>query len=95
MTKRALIVLLVGINLILAATLILMAGRPAAALAQGAPLASNYLMVSGVVQQSHDALYVIDLSNRELHCFGVDRTTKKIMHRGSRDLLRDFRADQR
>lgn len=92
MSKRAILTLLVGLNLALAAALILMTGQPRVAYAQAAPLASNYLMVSGVIQQSHDALYVIDLGNRELHCFEVDRTSRRITHRGRRDLVRDFRG---
>jgi hypothetical protein len=92
MTKKALIVLLVGVNLLLGTTLVLLSGRPKTALAQAAPLAANYLMVSGVIQKDHDALYVIDLGNRELHVFEVDRTTRRVTHRDRRDLLRDFRG---
>lgn len=92
MTKRSLIVLLIGLNMVLATTLVLLCGRLPAAHAQAAPLAANYLMVSGVIQQSHDALYVIDLANRDLHAFEVDRTTRRLFHRDVRDLLQDFRG---
>lgn len=92
MTKRGLVVLLVALNLVLAATLILMAGRPNAAMAQAAPLGSNFVVVSGAVQRNLDALYVLDLANRDLHCFIVDRTTHRITHRDRRDMLQDFRG---
>ncbi|MFO0973721.1 MAG: hypothetical protein U1A27_09825 [Phycisphaerae bacterium] len=92
MSKRGLIVLLVGLNMVLATTLVLISGGLPAAYAQAAPLAANYLMVSGVIQQSHDALYIIDLANRDLHVFEVDRTTRRLFHRDVRDLLQDFRG---
>jgi hypothetical protein len=92
MTKRAGLLLLLGVNLVLLTTLIIVSGRPSAAYAQGAPLASNFVMVSGSILQSHDVLYMIDLANRDLHVFEMDRSTKRIFHRDARDLLRDFRG---
>ena len=92
MTRRAYVLLLLGLNLLLLTTLIIVSGRPSAAYAQGAPLASNYLMVSGSILQNHDVLYMIDLANRDLHVFEVDRSTRRIFHRDARDLLRDFRG---
>ncbi len=92
MSKRAIVILLVGVNLLLATVLILVAGRLPEAAAQAAPLSNNFVMVSGSVLQNHDVLYVIDLANRDLHIFEVDRSTKRIFHRDARDLLRDFRG---
>ncbi len=92
MAKRGVVVLLVGINLVLGATLLMMTGAVPAAYGQAVPLGSNYLTVSAVVQSNKDALFVIDLANRELHCFEVDRTTRRIVHRDRRDLQRDFRS---
>lgn len=92
MTKRTCVVLLLGINFLLLATLIIVSGRPPAAYAQGAPLASNFVMVSGSILSNHDVLYMIDLANRDLHVFEVDRSTRRIFHRDARDLLRDFRG---
>ncbi len=92
MSKRTLITLLIGVNVLLAAALIIVSGGQQTAYAQAAPLANNFLMVSGSILNQHDVMYVIDLSNRDLHVFELDRTTKRLVHRDGRDLLRDFRG---
>lgn len=94
MTKRALIVLLIGLNLVLLATLILAAWRPPAANAQPAPLGQNYLMVAGEINDGVDGLYMVDLSQRRLHVFVPNRdiNNRRIFHMGFRDLQRDFRG---
>jgi hypothetical protein len=94
MTKRALIVLLVGVNLVLLATLVLASWRLPAAYAQPAPLAQNYVMVSGQINDQSDALYVVDVSQRRLHAFIPNRdiNNRKIFYAGYRDLQRDFRS---
>lgn len=94
MTKRAVIVLLVGLNLLLAATLILTASRPPAAYAQAAPLGQNYLMVAGEIRNALDGLYVIDLAQRRIHVFvpNRDQTNRRIFHAGWRDLNKEFRG---
>jgi hypothetical protein len=94
MSKRAIIVLLTGANLLLLAVLILANYRLPAAYAQAAPLAQNYLMVAGEIRDSQDALYVIDLASRRLHAFVTNRAQndRRIFHAGVRDLQREFRA---
>jgi hypothetical protein len=94
MSKRATIVLLVGINLVLLATLIIGNYQLPAAYGQAAPLAQNYLMVAGEVRDGQDVLYVIDLASRRLHAFITNRTQndRRIFHAGVRDLQREFRA---
>ena len=94
MTKRAIVVLLVGVNLILLGTLILASWRLPAAHAQGVPMASNYLMVAGEIRDGTDALYVVDLQQRRLHIFvpNNDMNNRRIVHRGFRSLEQDFRA---
>jgi hypothetical protein len=94
MTKRAIIVLLVGVNLLLAATLILSAYRPSAAYAQAAPLGQNYLMVAGELRDGWDGLYIIDLAQRRMHVFvpNRDQNDRRLFHAGWRDLQKDFRG---
>lgn len=94
MTKRALIVLLVGLNLTLAAVLILNVGSPPAAYAQAAPLGQNYAIVAGEIRDGVDALYVLDLQVRRLHVFipTRDQNNRQLIHVGFRDLQRDFRG---
>jgi hypothetical protein len=94
MTKRALIVLLVGVNLVLLATLILATWHLPAANAQPAPLGQNYVMVSGKINDQSDALYVVDVSQRRLHAFIPNRdiNNRRMFYAGYRDLQRDFRG---
>jgi hypothetical protein len=94
MTKRAIIVLLVGVNLLLAATLILSTYRPSAAYAQAAPLGQNYLMVAGELRDGWDGLYIVDLAQRRMHVFvpNRDQNDRRLFHAGWRDLQKDFRG---
>ncbi|MBX3396263.1 MAG: hypothetical protein KF841_12945 [Phycisphaerae bacterium] len=94
MSKRGLIVLLVGLNLTLAAALILTGWQPPAAMAQAAPLGQNYSIVAGEVRNGMDGLYVLDLALRRLHVFipNRDQNNRRLFHVGFRDLQRDFRG---
>lgn len=94
MTKRGLIVVLVGLNLALGAALILSAWEPPTAMAQVAPLGQNYAVVAGEIRDGVDALYVLDLSQRRLHVFVPNRdlNNRRLFHAGYRDLQRDFRG---
>ncbi|MFQ5422645.1 MAG: hypothetical protein ACE5F9_01555 [Phycisphaerae bacterium] len=93
MSKRAIIVFLVGVNLVLLATLILASWRLPAAQAQAVPMASNYLMVAGEIRDGTDALYAFDLERRRMHVFipNVDQNRRRVVYRGFRDLEQDFR----
>ncbi len=94
MTKRGLIVVLVGLNLALGAVLILSTWQPPSAMAQVAPLGQNYAVVAGEIRDGVDALYVLDLSQRRLHVFVPNRdlNNRRLFHAGYRDLQRDFRG---
>lgn len=94
MTKRGIIVLLVGLNLCLAAALIVSAWSPPAAFAQAAPLGQNYAVVAGEIRNGVDALYILDLGQRRLHVFvpNRDQNNRQLFHIGYRDLQRDFRG---
>ncbi len=94
MTKRAAIILLAGANLVLLATLILVSWSPPAAYAQATPLAQNFLIVAGEINDGVDALYIIDLANRRMHVFQPNRdlNDRNLIYVGFRDLRRDFRG---
>lgn len=94
MTKRALVVLLVGINLVLLAVLVLAGYRLPAAYAQAAPLGQNYVMVAGEINDGVDALYILDLSQRRMFVFvpNRDQNNRRLALAGFRDLQRDFRG---
>lgn len=91
MSKRVIVMLLIGVNAVLLTILTLTAARLPEARAQAAPLASNYLMVAGEINSDHDALYILDLPTRAMHVFEMDRTTRKLIHLDARDLKLDFR----
>ena len=94
MTKHARIVFLVGVNLLLLATLILSSWSLPAAYAQAAPLGQNYAMVAGEVRDGQDAVYLLDLPRRRMHVFVPNRdfNNRRLFYEGSRDLQRDFRG---
>lgn len=94
MTKHALITLLAGVNLLLAAALILVSTQPPPAHAQAAPLGQNFAMVAGEIRDGVDALYMIDLQQRRMHVFvpNRDQNNRRLFHSGYRDLQRDFRG---
>ena len=97
MNKRASVLLLAGLNLLLLTVLILAAWRPPVAQAQAVPLAANYLMVAGEIRDGADALYVFDLAKRRMHVFvpNVDQNNRRVVYNGFRDLERDFRPGGR
>ena len=96
MNKRVIIVLLVGLNLLLLATLFIGNYRLPAAFAQATPLAQNYLMVTGEIRDGVDALYVVDLASRRLHAFVPNRdlANRRFFHVGYRDLQKEFRGQK-
>jgi hypothetical protein len=92
MVTRLLIILLAGINLALLAALLWINPGPSIAIAQPVPMAGNYVMVTGKIQDDYDAIYLMDLSSRTLHGFTLKVTTPhKLEYHGYRSLLADFR----
>lgn len=98
MTRRGLLVLLVGLNLGLLVALVSRVYTPDSAYAQAAGARpGSYMLVAGRAEVGNDAVYLIDAANRQLHIF---RSTYprpagapvQIFHVGSRDLARDFAA---
>ncbi len=92
MSKRSIVTLLVGVNVVLLTLMIVTAWNLPEARAQAAPLASNYLMVSAEINNDHDALYVLDLAARVMYVFEIDRTSRQIVLIDGRDLKQDFRG---
>jgi hypothetical protein len=92
MSKRSVLVLLVGLNLVLLGALILSVYSPPAAYAQAPGRSGDYLLVSGRVQAAYDAVYLFDLRNRLLHVFRAGPGQPiNVFPVDTRDLSRDFR----
>ena len=93
MTKHTLIIALVGLNLFLLAAVLFSVAPPSQAQAQAVGGAGNYLLVSAEVQNSYDGIYIIDLPQRLLHAFILNRARPiEIEYRDTRDLAQDFRG---
>jgi len=92
MSKKGVVALLIGINAILLTALLLCAVRLPVAQAQAAPLAANYLMVAGEINDDHDALYILDLAARLMFVMEIDRTQHNLVLLDRRNLQADFRA---
>lgn len=96
MSRRTIITVLVGANLLLLSILIVGHSEPRKAYAQLAPAAQKYVMVAGEIREGVDALYIIDLSRRALHVYIPNRelNRRRLIYRGARDLARDFRGSR-
>lgn len=91
MSKRVLIVALVGVNLALLAALVICANPPRAAYGQAVAAAGNMLMLTGEIQDGYDALYLVDLPRREMHVFTPEKSRRgRLVYRDTRSLKRDF-----
>lgn len=93
MNKRAIIVGLVGVNLFLLASLILMSYDPPATLAQGrGGRAGDFLMATVEIHEDYDALAIINVPVGAMHVF-VPRETKagpRLNWTDTRNLNLDF-----
>ncbi len=69
LTKRGLIVALVGINLILAAALIFTRPLLPAAYAGSGGRPGDFAICTVKVHKDFDAVYILDQQGRRLHCF--------------------------
>lgn len=92
MSKRSVVVGLVGLNLFLLAALVLSTYSPPAAYAQRAGAANNFLAVTCRADNDYDVLFLLDLPTRKLHCFAPTRGDRsgKTLYAGHRDLSVDF-----
>jgi len=94
MSKRVLIVLLAGLNVMLLVCLLLSAYSPPAAFAQAVARTGEYILVAGEAEFNNDVIYLLDLNRRQLHAFRalIPRGGQQIRMGwvGMRDLARDF-----
>ncbi len=91
--KRVVLVTLVVVNLGLLVGLV-EANLPPA---QAAPFkTTDYVVVTGRVSSSLDAIYVIDLATQQMAAFTWDKTTKRMRSIGRRrELPADFKVKAR
>ena len=91
--KRAIIVTLVCVNVALLAALVLGAATPKAE-AQAYRGAADYLLMTGHIGDNWDAVYVLDLAKRRLAAWQFNKTRKRLVAIGTRDLKDDFRRKE-
>ncbi len=95
LSKRSIIVGLVGLNLFLLAAVILSSYELPTAYAQKMGAGGNFIAVTCEVDESYDVFYIVDLSNRRMHAIVPSRTPSGSPQVGAtRDLERDFRRGQ-
>lgn len=85
--KKMLIVLLVCLNIVLLAAL-LATGSPRAQ-AQSYR-ATDYVVVTGQIDQYYDALYVIDTAQQRMAAWRFDQNKKTLVQLDTRNLKTDF-----
>ena len=88
--KQFLIATLVCVNVALLLVLMLGSDRPSAE-AQVYGSGNDYVVTTGHISDTWDALYIIDRRTRKLGAWRVDRTTKKLTPYRGRDLAADFK----
>ncbi len=89
--KNFILVLLIGINVLLAGVLIYKTFDLPQAKAQPIGLSGNYLMVSGeILGTRSDEVYIIDLEKRKLHALHYEHSTGRVTLQGTRDLTQDL-----
>ena len=86
--KKALIVALVCINILLVAVLINFNATKAQAQTERG--ANDFLMVTGRIEAGFEAVWVLDLKSRRLGAWRFDRTSKKFVPYTGRILTTDF-----
>ena len=97
MSKQALVILLVGLNLFLLACLLLTSYSPPQAVAEEvAQIPNRYILITAEVETFNDAIYLLDTQDDRLHVFRTNHpylTGEKVVIRwvDSRDLRLDFR----
>ena len=87
--KRAILIGLVALNLVLLAALAF-SGDGSKAYGQTERGGQDYLVTTGKFSKDYDALYVIDLSRRRMCYFLMDQTDKKLVPYGARKFKFDF-----
>ncbi len=95
LTKRSLIVALVGVNLILAAILIFSRDALPAAYANGGGRPGDFAVCTVKVHDNFDVVYVLDQQVRRLYCFVPSKGSDgKLICVQTRDLESDIRRTE-
>ncbi len=91
-TKRSIIVLLAGLNVLLAAGLLAGVVALPTAHAQAGGRAGGFISVSAKARgQAYDVVYILDKTQEKLHAFyPANVQTKKFSYGQNRDLKQDF-----
>lgn len=95
-TKRACIVFLAGVNLLLFAMLLSgVVSLPKAFAQRATGAGGSFLTVTAKPSgQTYDVLYALDSADHKLHAlFPGDMRSRKLSYGGFRDLARDFSRD--
>jgi hypothetical protein len=89
--KAAIIALLLVVNIGLLAAVVFSGTGGSTAYAQAMPGSPKYLMVSGRIRETEQALYVVNLEKRMLAVFTFDQGEKKLKYNNRASLAADFR----
>ena len=91
-TKRSLIAILVGLNLVLLAALLMGSYSLPAAIGQGTARAGNFVCVTAkAAGQSYDVLYLLDVRSRKLYgLYPTGARPVRLTATAPRDLAADF-----
>ncbi len=95
MNKRAIIVMMVGVNLVLLGGLVLTVYELPEAKAQGVSRGGNYVLVSGQIELGIDALYVLNLDQQDLSVILINKQGKVpeiVERRPGPDIVADLRG---
>lgn len=87
--KKALIVALVCVNIVLVAMLINFNVNNAQAQTERG--ANNFILTTGRIESGFEAVYVIDLKTRKMGAWRFDRNAKKLVPYKGRILTTDFK----
>jgi hypothetical protein len=99
MTRRVLIVLLAGLNLLLLAGLVSTVVSSPAAFGQVQARAGDYVMVTTEVEPANDVLYLVDSHAKRMYAFRttyprMPGTPARFALLAQRDLNGDFRRER-
>jgi len=91
--KKAIIAILVCVNVALLLALMLGKSVPEARAYPGSVMPNNTIMITGHIRDDEDAVYIIDMATEKLAAFEFQGkgATKRLRPLGSRDLQLDLK----
>jgi len=91
LTKRSLIVALVGVNLVLAAALVFSLDLVPKAFADRSGRPGDFSVCTVLIKRDAACIYIVDHQERKLHCFAPTRGKEgTLSYVQTRDLESDF-----